>query len=245
VTTNQAFLRSCLLHPVFAAGGATTAFIGQHQDALLATDPDTRERAGALAAVLLYETANGRRQGPAGRRMLHKLPISLRFDLGGATHNASLVLTSHRHFDVTLGGKTFVIEIAALADDSARFVCDGVLEASAWHRDGATLLMQYRGLSLRVEDKTRAASARQGESGGDGKLRASMNGRVVAVLADVGQIVQAGQPIVTLEAMKMEHVHTAPLSGKLTAVHVATGEQVAASRVVAEIEAIAEEGGAK
>ncbi|SEB08621.1 acetyl-CoA carboxylase biotin carboxylase subunit [Variovorax sp. YR216] len=245
VTTNQAFLRSCLLHPVFAAGGATTAFIGQHQDALLAPDPATRERAIALAAVLLHETANGRRHGPPGRRMPHKLPISLRFDLGGVTHNASLVLGSHRHFEVAEGGRTFVIEIAALTDDSARFVCDGVLESAAWHRDGATLLMQYRGLSLRVEDKTRAASARQGESGGDGKLRASMNGRVVAVLAEVGQIVQAGQPIVTLEAMKMEHVHTAPLRGKLTAVHVATGEQVAASRVVAEIEAIAEDGGAK
>jgi geranyl-CoA carboxylase alpha subunit len=103
------------------------------------------------------------------------------------------------------------------------------------------LLMHYRGLSLHMEDKSRAASARQGESGGDGKLRASMNGRVVAVLAEVGQQVRAGQPIVTLEAMKMEHVHTAPVSGRLAAVHVSNGDQVAASRVVAEIEADAAE----
>jgi geranyl-CoA carboxylase alpha subunit len=245
VTTNQAFLRSCLLHPVFAAGGATTAFIGHNQDALLAPDVATRERAAALASVLLHETASGRRYRPPGRRMPHKLPISLRFDLGGETHDARVVVGNHRQFEVTLGGKIFVIEIAAFDEDSARFVCDGVLEAVAWHRDGATLLMQYRGLALRVEDKTRSASARQGESGGDGKLRASMNGRVVAVLADVGQVVEAGQPIVTLEAMKMEHVHAAPRSGKLTAVHVAIGEQVSASRIVAEIETMAEEAGAK
>ena len=61
---------------------------------------------------------------------------------------------------------------------------------------------------------------------------------VVAVLAAVGDMVEAGQPIVTLEAMKMEHVHAAPVAGKLTALHVSNGEQVAASRVVAEIEVV-------
>ena len=65
-----------------------------------------------------------------------------------------------------------------------------------------------------------------------------MNGRVVAVLAAVGDMVEAGQPIVTLEAMRMEHVHAAPVAGKLTALHVSNGEQVAASRVVAEIEVL-------
>jgi geranyl-CoA carboxylase alpha subunit len=242
VTTNQAFLRRCLSHPVFAAGGATTAFIGQHQDALLAPDAFALERAAALAAMLLHETSGGWRDRPAGRRMSHNLPISLRFELAGTARTANVALPAQRHFEVTIDGKTFAIELASLGDDTARFVLDGVLETAAWHRDGSTLLIQYRGVALRVDDKTRAASARQGEAGGDGKLRASMNGRVVAVLADVGQMVQAGQPIVTLEAMKMEHVHAAPLSGRLTAVHVATGDQVAANRVVAEIEVI-EEGG--
>ena len=50
-------------------------------------------------------------------------------------------------------------------------------------------------------------------AGGDGILRASMNGRVVAVLAKVGDTVEAGAPLVTLEAMKMEHVHGAPRAG--------------------------------
>ena len=241
VTTNLAFLRACLTHPVFAAGDATTAFIGQHQNALLAPDVAARERAAALAAVLLHETAGVHRHRPPGRRLPHSLPVSLRFDLGGQARSASMVLSGQRHFEVTTGARTFVIELVELAGDAARLVCDGVLESAAWHRDGATLLLHYRGLALRVQDQTRAAAARQGERGGDGKLRASMNGRVVAVLAEVGQAVQAGQPIVTLEAMKMEHVHTAPLSGTLTALHVTTGEQVAASRVLAEIEADAPE----
>ena len=71
--------------------------------------------------------------------------------------------------------------------------------------------------------------------GSDGKLRASMNGRVVAVQVAVGDHVEAGQPVVTLEAMKMEHIHAATAAGRIEALHVAVGEQVAAHRVVAEI----------
>jgi len=236
VTTNQTFLRSCLAHPVFAAGGATTAFIGQHQEALLAPDEEALSRAAALAAVLLYETTGERQHRADGRRLSHNLPISLRFDLAGKAQAASVTLPRQHHFEVALGERSFAIDLVAIGTDSIRFVCDGLQEQATWFRDGATLLLQYRGLALRVEDKTRAASARQGETGGDGKLRASMNGRVVAVLAAVGDMVAAGQPIVTLEAMKMEHVHTAPVAGRLAALHVVDGEQVAASRIVAEIE---------
>jgi geranyl-CoA carboxylase alpha subunit len=63
-----------------------------------------------------------------------------------------------------------------------------------------------------------------------------MNGRVVAVLVEPGQRVQAGQPLVTLEAMKMQHLHCAPLAGIVKALHVSAGDQVSAHRVVAEIE---------
>jgi geranyl-CoA carboxylase alpha subunit len=63
-----------------------------------------------------------------------------------------------------------------------------------------------------------------------------MNGRVVAVPVSIGDPVAAGQPLVTLEAMKMEHVHNSPLAGTVLAVHVSMGEQVQAHRVVVEIQ---------
>jgi geranyl-CoA carboxylase alpha subunit len=96
--------------------------------------------------------------------------------------------------------------------------------------------LHWAGLPYQVQDLTRAVGAKPGEQGGDGKVRASMNGRVVAVLVAVGERVQAQQALVTLEAMKMEHVHAAPVAGTVTAVHVATGDQVPASRVVVEIQ---------
>jgi geranyl-CoA carboxylase alpha subunit len=56
------------------------------------------------------------------------------------------------------------------------------------------------------------------------------------VLARPGARVEAGQPMLTLEAMKMEHVHSAPRAGIVAAVHVAAGEQIAAGKVVVTIE---------
>lgn len=237
VTTNQAFLRRCISHPAFASGQATTAFIGQHIEELLAIDAVARERAPALAAVLLCETSVEHRPPSNERRMWHSLPNSLRFEIDGKPCNASLV-GSQQRFEVTFNEKSYEVELMSLSDEAVRFICDGVVEGVAYHRGGPALLIGYRGLSFRIEDKTRAASVRQGDAGGDGKLRASMNGRVVAISAEAGQQVKAGQAIVTLEAMKMEHVHIAPASGRLAALHVAIGDQVAANRVLAEINLI-------
>ena len=64
-----------------------------------------------------------------------------------------------------------------------------------------------------------------------------MNGRVVAILVKQGETVAAGQPVLTLEAMKMEHVHAAPTAGTISAIHVSDGEQVTTGKIVVEIEA--------
>ncbi|NEW94669.1 acetyl-CoA carboxylase biotin carboxyl carrier protein subunit, partial [Rhodopseudomonas sp. BR0M22] len=105
-----------------------------------------------------------------------------------------------------------------------------------FHRDGDRLFVQRLGVQNSIVDLTRAAPQSAARGGGDGKLRAALNGRVVAVLVKAGDRVEAGQPVLTLEAMKMEHVHTAPGSGIIT-IDVTEGEQVTAGRIVAEIEA--------
>jgi geranyl-CoA carboxylase alpha subunit len=237
VTTNQAFLHRCLDHAVFAAGGATTAFIAQNQDALLRSDDAVRARAAAIAAVLLHETAQDARATVPAGRMAHRLPVSLRFEVDGHVSTAILTTSGPRCYEVCIGDATHAITLLETSGHTVRLACNGLDEKAAFHRDCATLLLQYRGMSSRFEDKTRAATVRQGHDGGDGKVRASMNGRVVAVMAKVGDRVAVGQPVVTLEAMKMEHVHAAAVAGTVVALHVKPGDQVAASRVVVEIEA--------
>jgi geranyl-CoA carboxylase alpha subunit len=237
VTTNQAFLARCLAHPVFAQGGATTAFIAQQAGGLLALPEEAmRMRTAAVAALLLHETAAGTAQPAGSRALTHTLSVPLRFDLDGQRHDCGLTLSRPHGCSVAFGAHDFAFERVERSGHCVRFVCDGLMERANFHRDGTRLLLHYRGAPCVVDDLTHAAAARLGEADSDGKLRASMNGRVVALLAAAGDRVEAGQPVLTLEAMKMEHVHAAPVAGRVSAVHVAVGEQLAAGLVVAEIE---------
>ena len=237
VATNQAFLSQCLTHPVFAEGGATTAFIGDHQATLLAglsRDGDTtnHRRAAALAALLLHLSDTD--AGPA-RELAHRMPTLQHFELNGALVQGTLTQPGPDQFTTHLDGDDSRLQLVTASAGQARVLIDGLAESARWHRDGAELLLHFAGRAWRVNDLSRAAATRAGDGASDGKLRASMNGRVVAVQVAVGDVVTAGQPLLTLEAMKMEHVHAAPCAGSVVALHVSLGEQVAAQRVVAEI----------
>jgi acetyl/propionyl-CoA carboxylase alpha subunit len=77
---------------------------------------------------------------------------------------------------------------------------------------------------------------RKGAGASDGRLVAPMNGRVVAVNAKVGETIGAGQALVVLEAMKMEHGLDFPFSLKIKAIHVKAGAQVAPGNLLIEFE---------
>ena len=233
LATNQRFLQRALSHPVFAGGSATTAFIAEHAEALLASDPAMERSAAWLAALLLQL---GERGWPSP--LAHTLPNALRFSLDGQVHAARVTPRGAGRFDVALDAAEPVpIELLSLSGDgSLRFSCDGVSERALAVRESALRLwLHFHGQSFELQDLTHAAVPRAEAAGGDGLLRASMNGRVIALLVAEGEAVAAGQPIATLEAMKMEHVHCAPRAGRVAALHVAVGAQVAARHVVAEI----------
>ena len=256
VATNQAFLARCLAHPVFAAGGATTAFIPDHQAELLAGltregDAVGHQRAAAVAAVLLHLSAEalGADAGASNTHGLaHRLPMLQRFDLGAVACHGALMQQGPLQFSTRLDGHDSALQVVAhtgMAGRSSagsgsagrsRIVVDGLADSAVWHRTGATLRLHFAGRPWVVTDRSRAAASRAGAGSSDGKLRASMNGRVVALQVAVGDTVAAGQPLLALEAMKMEHVHTAPCAGRVAALHVSLGEQVVAHRVVVEIE---------
>ena len=63
-----------------------------------------------------------------------------------------------------------------------------------------------------------------------------MPGNVIRLGAAVGDTVTAGQPLIWLEAMKMEHTITAPADGVLTQLNVDTGQQVEVGAVLARVE---------
>jgi geranyl-CoA carboxylase alpha subunit len=237
VTTNQAFLAACLRHPAFAAGEATTAFIGKHRDDLLAPRDDNKAPDIAVAGLLLYVTDPDARPWRKGRTLAATFPIAARIELDHGIHDLEIVRERGGGYLAHVDGREHRFEIEELSRDTVRFCIDGVMESARFLRDRDRLYIQYRGGTLAVRDLTRAAPAATASSGSDGKVRAAMNGRVVAVLAKQGERVEAGQPVMTLEAMKMEHVHVAPIAGTISAIDVVEGEQVTTGKIVAEIEA--------
>ena len=235
VRTNQDFLARCLAHPIFSAGGATTAFIGQHEAELLQVDGEGDARAALVGAWLLHETAGQGRRGANGH-LAHGLPLGMRFALDGSDRTISVAQTERDVFSLALNGQEHILQSVLVSAHEARFILDGVMDSAAFDRDGDSLWIRYGGRPHALEDLTLASTAPRDEGGGDGKVRASMNGRVVATLVAVGDKVTLGQPLVTVEAMKMEHVHSAPVQGTINALHVCEGEQVQARRIIAEIQ---------
>ena len=237
VTTNQAFLAACLRHPVFASGEATTAFIAKYRDVLLAPRKDAASEA-ALAALLLYVTDANAPPWRSGRTLAATFPMPVRLELDHGIHDLEIVRRRDGGYVANIDGGECRFEIDELGRDAIRFRVNDVMESARFLRDRDRLYILHRGVTLSVRDLTLAApAAAAAASGGDGKVRAAMSGRVVAVLVKQGERVAAGQPVMTLEAMKMEHVHTAPISGTISAIDVAEGEQLTTGKIVVEIEA--------
>ncbi|MCB8965643.1 MAG: biotin/lipoyl-binding protein [Ardenticatenaceae bacterium] len=91
----------------------------------------------------------------------------------------------------------------------------------------------YSGLhNLEVRD-LEAAVARPRSR--DGRVKAPIPGLVTQVLVQAGETVMAGQPLLVLEAMKMENEIRSPRGGVVTAVHVSTNQSVLRDEVLAEI----------
>ncbi|OYU99200.1 MAG: hypothetical protein CFE45_13790 [Burkholderiales bacterium PBB5] len=231
LATNQDFLAACIRHPVFAVGGATTAFIAEHQDALL-TPPDAQAqaRAAAAAVALRLLVAPG-----ASAARPHGLPRLQRLVISGQALSGSATVTAADALTLAVGEHTVAVQVLQDAPGVARLIVDGLASDVPWAADGAWLWLRHGGLGWAVQDRSLAAADSGVAGASDGRLRASLSGRVVALQVAVGDVVKAGQPLLTLEAMKMEHQHSAPCDGTVTALSVALGDQVAGGRVLLAI----------
>jgi len=223
---NQDFLVDCLEHPVFVAGEATTAFIGANQETLFPDRAAEEIAAAARAAALLHAAPD------VG--LTHGFPTPVRLKRGDKTYAMRVFAGPRGRCRVESGGVTTSLQ--ALAAEAGAFdVIEGERRrrvhlmrtpARVWLRDDGRT-WDFEDVSFEAVVKAQAAR--------DGKVRASMNGRVAALAVALGEPVTRGQKLFVLEAMKMEHVHVAEIDGAVTAVHVGEGDQVEAHRVIVEV----------
>jgi len=140
---------------------------------------------------------------------------------------------------VRVGPRMHRLRVTLLEPGVALVESDGrthLLHAAA---AGGRTYVHLDGVTLDLES-VRWGGHRPGDAAdGAGDLRAPMPGVVTQVLVQVGETVRTGQPLLIVEAMKMEHVVRAGTPGVVRAMRVTAGDQVDGGAVVAELDPVA------
>jgi len=138
---------------------------------------------------------------------------------------------------VTIGGRT--VRVEGVTGESMRVRIDA-RPVEAWvTREGETVAVERDGrvFRFRVRDPRapKLARKRSQEDSTRGELHAPMPGLVVQVLAHEGEEVEAGHPLVVVEAMKMQNALVAPLKGRVRTIPVAPGTAVETGQLLLAI----------
>ncbi len=129
-----------------------------------------------------------------------------------------------------------VVRTMAVPVGDAEPAAELVRAGDAVHVDVAGRSVAFRLAPPPDVDSAARAAAAHGQAGGPADLLAPMPGNVIAVHAAIGQALEAGSPVVTLEAMKMEHVVAAQGPGRLAEILVTPGDQVTRGQLLAVLE---------
>ncbi len=235
VTTNRDLLVRILRHAEFIAGATDTHFLERHSPAELGrplADEDA-ERLHAVAAAVA--AAAGRR---AEARVLATLPSGWRNNPSGLHTSAyegragRLEVGYRLGRDARLevnGAEVAATVEAATADEVVLRAGPVTRRMAVHHTDGVAYVDSPLGASvLRQEPRFPRAE----EERTPGSLLAPMPGTVVRVAVEAGQAVGAGELLVVLEAMKMEHRVTSPAAGTVAEVRVKAGQTVDGDEVL-------------
>ncbi|GGR87855.1 acetyl-/propionyl-CoA carboxylase subunit alpha [Streptomyces nojiriensis] len=228
LTTNRELLVRSLRHPEFAAAQLDTGFYDRHLDTLTGGAPDATP--AALAAALA-EAAPGPDAPLAARlggwRNVRSQPQTRRYRSAGVEHEVQYHPVNHPGIRVVATTPTLVtLEVEGIRrafhvkqnSNKTEIYVDSALGAHTF-----TPVPRFPDPQDRTEP---------------GSLLAPMPGTVVRIAEGLapGSPVTAGQPLLWLEAMKMEHRILAPASGTLSALHVATGQQVEFGALLAVVQ---------
>ncbi len=233
-TTNKTFLTDVLAHPAFVAGEATTKFIPTHFTKEGRDCPDAPAVPAYLravaAALLSQRDVRSFVRGTSGASAW-----TLRMATRGEKVDASVRITSPRDVVVSFGAESIPLRLVEQTETELRVVVDEVLRTVRYAKAGDQVHLDSEGASVSFEE-VRAYEIRREGAGGDGRILAPMNGRIVSVHTEVGATVKRGDLLVVLEAMKMQHQVLADLDGTVTELLVAANDQVATKKLLVQIQ---------
>ncbi|MGX7669358.1 ATP-binding protein [Plantactinospora sp. DSM 117369] len=251
VTTNRDLLVRVLRSAEFRAGEIDTGFLDRHPEVFAPLLPPDRVGLAGLAAALAG--AAERRAAapvlgtlPSGWRNVPTTPQTIGY--AGPTgpievdyrldRSGTLVTWAARPIGAKPSGQpepSGQPDVVLLAAEPSRTVLavDGVRHAFAVHRVGEVSFVDGPDGSVALTELPRYAEPAPELA--EGSLLAPMPGTVSRSLVAAGQRVAAGEPLLVLEAMKLEHLVAAPTAGVVTELPVAAGSQVETGAVLAVV----------
>ncbi len=243
VSTNRELLVRILRHPEFLSGQTDTDFLSRHDPAVLGAPLPAREEAhmAAVAAALAAQEDRRIRSAlhvtiPSGWRNSPSQLQEVTFD--SEYGEVRVGYRFEARGGVTIEVDRHPIEGAAILRLTPELV--GLVTAShlRWfhiNRVGAVHHVDGPGGYTKLIESPRFPVGSVGQD--RGSLHAPMPGKVVKVEVAEGDVVDQGQVLVVMEAMKMEHTLRSPHAGTVTAVHTSAGEQVEAGQTLIVLDA--------
>ncbi|HVX69673.1 MAG TPA: biotin carboxylase N-terminal domain-containing protein [Mycobacteriales bacterium] len=243
VTTNRDLLVRLLAEADFLSGATDTGYLDRHDPAELGATlvDDTGRRHHAAVAALAIQASNraaarawssipsGWRNNPSQRQQVVLADGELEFKVTYVVGRGGAV-------EVAVDDEAVEVDIHSVRAELVDATVDGVRRryAVAVGASGATVDVDSPlgassfGVVPRFEDPSHHVAA--------GSLVAPMPGSVVRVLVQSGASVTKGDPLIVLEAMKMEHTVASPADGTVSEVRVQAGQQVDAGSVLVVVD---------
>jgi 3-methylcrotonyl-CoA carboxylase alpha subunit len=257
VTTNIDFLSRLVACPAFAGADLDTGLIERQKDFLFPAAQAVPRDALLVATVgeLLWEQhaaklaarSSGDPWSPwhardgwrmnlsSARTISFRAPQEVPLGCDGDTLIDARVRYQRDQWQITVAGTTTLARGKKLDGDRFAVELDDrrLIAGVVTVDDKRSVFLQGSTYTLLRDDPLHRVDAGDGHGGG---LTAPMPGKIVALLAQAGQKVDKGTPLLILEAMKMEHTITAPAAGVVKAFCYAAGEQVADGAALVEFE---------
>ena len=247
--SNIAFLEALVRHPMVVEGRIDTGYLDRHLDEVLPTPlpPSAIDLAAAAIAALLHDENASRDAARTSTDPYSPWAIADGWRLGHASDRVLCLLhRGHRHllhasgstgtYQVRGDGFAVTVDGARVRDDvlSARF--DGDAHRYRTTADDSAVGVHDGTRRLRFERVPVFQIVTEVGAGGGNRVTAPMPGRIVLVKIKVGDVVETGQELLVMEAMKMELSLKSPRAGIVDTVQVKAGDFVEGDAVLAKLE---------
>jgi len=241
VTTNIAFLRTLLADADVAAGRLDTGLAERVADALAVEEVPAKTLAAAALADLVSraDSAAGPWDIRDGWRVGEHAWTTLRLTTGPTAAPVPVrVRGLAGAAEVAVGDGAPAIARAELDDGTLVVTWQDRTERYECAVRDDVIWLGRDGRSFAVREEELLAPERGGAGARDGVIRSPMPGTVRAVQVTVGEKVRAGQALLIVEAMKMEHTLSTPVDGEVSELLVVPGQQVGLDERLAVVEAL-------